>query len=844
MKKTKIVAAIMAMAAGGGFAAPAAAQDQAANGAPADAAPPAAPEAPAPTPAMTVQTPAAPAPTGDNEQSATGLETVVVTARRTAENGQTVPVAVSAFSAADLQREQITTGQDLQGRVPSLSIGSNSQLRNTETPTIRGQGGTYGASPGVVVYMAEVPVPEDAVTNGQGGPGKFFDLANLQILKGSQGTLFGRNTTGGALLVEPHKPDARYEFALHDTGTNYSGETVESVLNLPLVGDSLLMRLGAQYVTRGGFTHDVVTGEDYDNKRYWTARLGLTWRPADGIENYLLAYYTYSKDNGSGYVIEGVNQDGINYGLLALISKQVPGNPFNTLPYSVALPIANLAGLGCAYINLEAPSTKCGQDIVAAQQARGIRNVSQSGPPDDNIVTGAVTDQFRWEINDQLALRDIASYSALKHQFRWDLSGSRANFDTENNPNANNSADGGQFTEELQAQGSVFDERLKYTIGGYYQYDHPLGEQQEDPIALFMTLAPEIYGLTQRSYAPYAQGSYDLGGLLDALDGFKITVGVRDTHDHIEGFSNAGTGYHTGNFSKSVLTYTAGLDKQIDATLLYGKISRGYKAGGFEPVAVNPADYTFKPEYVENYEVGEKSDFRVGGLPARLNASLYYTSYTDMQRAAEDSLSKELDLFGFGAAIITAGKAEIAGAELEGTLEPLPGFTTALNYSLTYGKYDQFTLVNNATNPLYDCTDQYILSGGTAQLQCVPFQATPKHQGSFTARYVLPGEVAGGRIDGSVTYAFTDRQYASSYQRPEAEPGAWLGSFGLLNANLDWSWLINDKNAVDLRFFGTNLTDRTYRISNSNVWNTIYFRSSLYGEPRIFGIQLGFGWGE
>jgi iron complex outermembrane receptor protein len=815
MRKRGIVLAITAMAAGGGFGAPAAAQDSAPAGAPPGQA------------------------QGGGQPSSGGIETVVVTARRTAEDSQTVPVAVSAFNADDLQREQINTAQDLQGRVPSMTIGSNSQLRNTETPTIRGQGGTYGASPGVVVYFAEVPMAQDAVTNTQGGPGKFFDLANVQILKGSQGTLFGRNTTGGAMLIEPHKPENQFGFALRDSGSSLSGQTVESILNVPIVSGTLLLRAGFQFVSRGGFTHDVVTGEDYDNKHYWTGRIGLTWRPTDTIENYLLGYYTLSKDNGSGYVIEGINRDGLNYGLLAEVLPTL-----NSIPYPTAQALANTANVGCIYLNLLGPSTNCGQDIVDAQKARGPRHVALSGPPDDHIKTGGATDQFRWELSDNLTLRNIASYSFFVHQFRWDLSGSSANFDTEVNPDDANSGDVGLFTEELQLQGSAFGSRLKYVAGAFYSMQKPQGTQQEDPIALFMSIPAEVYGVTSRSYAPYAQGTYDLGDIWELLDGYRLTLGVRDTFDHITGFSNAGNGPHTGDFRKAVLTYTAGLDKQLGATLLYGKYSRGYKAGGFQPIAVNPVDYTFKPEFVRNYEIGQKSDFNIGKMPARWNTAVYYTNYSDMQRAAEDSLPNASSLSaGFGAAIYTAGKAEVAGVESDFTVQPFSGMTATLNYALTYGNYKQFTLQNNAINPQLDCSNTYVEHGSSADLSCVPFQYTPRNQASMSLRYQMPQDVAGGKLQGSMTYAWIDKQYASSYQRPEAEPGAWLSPYGLLNANLTWETMIGDKSAFDIQLFGTNLTDKTYRISNSNVWNSIYFRSSLYGEPRIFGLQLGFGWG-
>jgi iron complex outermembrane receptor protein len=130
--------------------------------------------------------------------------------------------------------------------------------------------------------------------------------------------------------------------------------------------------------------------------------------------------------------------------------------------------------------------------------------------------------------------------------------------------------------------------------------------------------------------------------------------------------------------------------------------------------------------------------------------------------------------------------------------------------------------------------------------QCTPFQYTPKTQSSFTTRYQVPVDVAGGKLQASVTYSWTDKQYSSSYAIPQTEPGAWLGGFGLLNADLSLAWLFgeDDKTAAELNLFGTNLTNRIYRISDSDEWNFLAFRSSIYGEPRIVGLKLSIGWGE
>ena len=135
---------------------------------------------------------------------------IVVTARRRSESAQKVPIALTALSAESLQERHITTGQDLQGQVPSLSVGSFGQGRSVESFARRGQGTSFGASPAVVQYLAEVPQVAGTAASLQGLPGLFLDVGSIQVLRGPQGTLFGRNTTGGAILLEPIKPTDKF----------------------------------------------------------------------------------------------------------------------------------------------------------------------------------------------------------------------------------------------------------------------------------------------------------------------------------------------------------------------------------------------------------------------------------------------------------------------------------------------------------------------------------------------------------------------------------------------------------------------------------------------------------
>lgn len=785
-------------------------------------------------------------PESAQEDSKRAIDEVIVTARRTAESQQDVPVSITAFSADSLAREQINGAQDLQGRVPSMTIGSNSLGRNTETPTVRGQGASFGSSPGVVIYFAEVPVPSDYPGNGQGGPGKFFDVSNLQVLKGSQGTLFGRNTTGGALLIEPHKPEDTFSSSLSAEGSSYSGQSYEAIINVPLVDDTLLMRAAGKYVKRDGFTEDVGTGRDIDDKNFWTARLGITWRPTDRVENYVLGQFTYSSDHGTSTVIEGFNKVGLNYGLPATIAG-IAGVPTDLVsqvllglgvsPEALTDPL----NIGCAFFNLTTPSTNCGDDIVAAQQARGIRKIETSLAPFDRVKTGSVIDQFRYDITDEATIRNIASYATFTHAFGIDADGSIARFQDLDTPAGHDAYSVSQITEELQLQGSLMDARLKYVVGGYYQHVRPNEDDTGQQIAAFnfpaFLIPPAYLSLKQTSYAPYAQGTYDMSSIADWLDGLSFTAGVRYTTDETTGESSAGGTDHSATLKSTALTYTGGLDYKFGANLLYGKISRGYKAGGFAAAAVDPADYTYTPEYVTNYEIGQKSDFEIAGVPARVNSALYYTDYTDLQRGGIDKNGSSI-----GSAIFTVGSAAIYGFELEATVEPLDGFRLSANYAYAHGSYNEFNLPVQGANPQLDCTGQKVPEGGVAKLDCAPFANTPRNQASVSASYEIPIDVSLGLVDASVTYAWTGTQYSSGYSLPDSEPGAYLEDHGLLNASLSWSKILGS--SLDFQLFGTNLTDEDYRIANSNVWNLIYFRASTYGEPRILGAKLTYRWGD
>ena len=778
------------------------------------------------------------APTLAQEQKAVlALEEVVVTARRTEEFVQDVPIAISALSAEDLQREQIATVQDLQGRIPSMTIGTNSQMRNTETPTIRGQGATFGASPGVIVYWGEVALPGDISTNMQGGPGKFFDLANVQILKGAQGTLFGRNTTGGALLLEPNRPTNNFTARVQADVSNYNGRGYEAVVNTPLIDDTLLLRVGGQYQDRDGFTKDIANGRDYDNKHYWTSRLGLTWTPTDKIENTILAYYTDSDDNGTGMVWEGYN----------------PASP-------------SLTGAICAILEpgpacrTATPTTATLDSVTSEQRARDPRHVQLSSNPTDQVKTKGFIDHFSFDLTDTMTLRNILSYSTFKRLYRWDLDGSRLAINDNDTPDGEHQTDLDGFSEEIQLHGYALEDALEYVAGAYYESSDAKGHA-ENTNSLYVKAIRDVESFKRETYAPFAQATYDLGTLTDSLSGLSLTAGVRYTTDSTKGkgrltytraqpipsLSSLGLQVPPtpapidADVKDEALTYTVGLDYKFDSHMVYGKVSRGYKGGGITFTAVNPDKTFYDPEFVTNYELGFKTDVRIGDIPARLNTAVYYTDYDDLQKAGSDVSPANAP----GSTTLNVGKAVIQGVEIDGSIQPITGLTLSANYSYTDAEYKEFDFTIPAGTrrgpALIDCAGTSIGSaGGTADLSCIPMQGVAEHQGSVSVRYLLPLDATVGDIETSITYSSSSRKYASQTSRPENEPGAWLPSYGLLSASISWRNIFETK--FDAQIYGTNLTDEEYRISDSSTYDALGFHSGIYSEPRIVGVKVGYHW--
>jgi len=805
------------------------------------------------------------------------IQDIIVTANRREERNQDVPIAITAFSPERLEQQGIAKEQDLQASVPSLVVGPNGQgSRESQSFTIRGQGATFQASPGVVVYLGEVPLPAPLTLSQQGGPGNFVDLENLQVLSGPQGTLFGRNTTGGAVLLVPRKPTNDLSGWIQGKIGNYDTREVEGALNVPLVDDKLLVRVVGAYHDRDGYTRDVQWNKDRDDTHWYSGRIGILARPTERLENYLMFYGSRSSTNGSGLIHKGFNIPTLQ---LFGLCTDAPGAP------------AGPTGL--------APSCDVYRAATAQADALGPRATAYSVDVFQKTRTWGAINNTSYELTDELTLRNIASYQRFKSSYRYDGDATvlqQHDVDPGVLPGPGEALQPGtgvpitylnssiakelprdyleNITEELQLQGKMLDSKLTFTVGGFYYDQKPAGQQGSSAVlycpASFTGLCPsstQRSGVRQKSKALYAQGTLDLGAATPALDGVRLTAGYRHTWDKITGFAlqfqpdpavpgnvkcgataesvpaaNAATAcYFAATLKSNAPTWLIGLDyKVLPDVLLYAKVSRGYKSGGFNPYAVFVNTRTFDPEKVISYEAGFKSDFRVADIPARLNAAYYYLDYSNIQRATGDFNSAS----GAGGARTLSAQARIQGIELEASVRPVRGLEIGGNFSYTDAKYKKYNFVVNSPFGQQDCTG-FVPQAGIANMKCLPFQYVAPYIWSIHGSVDLPIPDDLGSLSFFVNYSHTSSQFTEATQLEAVQPGSRLEPFGTLSMSLDWKNIV--QSGVDAGLYVTNATKKLYRISNTDVFQAaggLLYQSTLYGEPRMYGLKIRYNFGK
>jgi iron complex outermembrane recepter protein len=717
------------------------------------------------------------------------LREVVVTARRRKENLQTVPIAVTVLNQRQLNQNNISSVEDLQYYVPSLS--ETGQRRDALAVSIRGQGSSgYSSLPGVLIYVDEVPTPVDNLGQTFTGPGNLFDLESVQVLKGPQGTLFGRNAIGGAILVESKRPTNDFGGSVQLGYGNYDDREAEATLNAPIVSDTLLVRLAVKGQWRDGFTHLLAdpahpNGVDLDNVDYNAVRGTVTFRPSDAFQNDLIFERLQSDTNGTSVLLDNLDEAGA---LATLYPAIVP--------------------------------------IYHEQQALGVRT---QVPLDSNIFSRlnsqSITDILRQNLTDTITLRNIVGYRRLAYGYGIDYDGSTM-------PVLDFGSDIGflteQFSEEAQLQGKSLHDRLDWVAGGFYENDPPEGWGGNDPQTELGTTSINQQQTGDSSRALYAQGTYDLASL---VTGLKVTGGFRYTWDErslqnrmldangvCEGADiMPDTSCITSNSGRwHAPSWTFSLDYQVTPTaLVYFATRRGYRSGGFNAGVTDPALSNFAPETVTDQEIGTKIDFSLFGFPTRIDTDVYHQGYDNIQVNQFVFVAGNLDHITQNAAT-----ARLWGAEFEQWTNFGAHLQLGLNFDWVNLRYTSFA-------PGVD----------PAPLIGQETYNRPPYKYGVNARYTIESNDALGTIAVWGSYTWQDKSGDA------ADVGGMIPAFGLLTLGGAWDGL--GGTPFDLSLFMTNALNKTYIVQAQSLYSFgLNAALATYGEPRMYGVRVRYHFGK
>lgn len=705
----------------------------------------------------------------DAQQAMAIADEIIVTAQRRSESLARVPLAISAVGENLLQSGSIDNALALQAVVPGLvvnNIGSSSSI------FLRGVGSRAalaGLEPSIATYQ-----DDRYIAGAQGNLFELMDVERVEVVKGPQGVLFGRNATAGAIRVITKEVESDFGGYVQASYGNYDAYQVRGAINLPL-GENAGLRVSAMTHQHDGYEKNLVTtGRSRMNDRSVSAiRAKLKLEPSDTVTLRL--------------TLDGSRQDDSS-GLATVILP----------PYDLSTLTANGATTGVR-------QGEFASSITTKQRQRTFGT------------------QFRADID--LGFADFASittYGDNKAAYPMDYDGTNVVALDINKLRARNET----FTQEVQlvSQGGG---ALDWLAGAIYYDNKAYLETVLDTSAGRLTPTSQQTAWT-KSYAGFGQLTWHLN------DQIALIAGGRYTHDRVRVFVEQSPGAintipaaslpfkDAATFEK--FTPKAAIQWNIDSErMLYASYSRGFKSGGFAAPPTPPA-VVVQPEILDNYEIGFKGSF---GRMLSFALSGFYYDYKDLQVSATITNNNVITQL-----TTNAANATIKGVELEATLRPLSNFsiTTALSY--LDGEYDDY---GSAVGAFYNA-DTATPGSGLGMATGVPINASgmdvlrmPKFSGFVSGNYQIP--VGSGMIETSATYSFKSK-YDYEFVLTENTRNLRQPGFGILSGEIGYA---ADGGRWKISVYGVNILDKTYfNLRQSGSTGVI----AVYGEPRTYGIRL------
>ena len=756
---------------------------------------------------------------GQSATSSSGVEEIVVTAQKRAERLDDVPISISAASGDQLKQQNITTTADLGKIVPGFTFLQG----NYGLPVffIRGVGfsdTTLGVSPAVTVYVDQVPLPFSPMARGA-----TLDLERVEVLKGPQGTLFGQNSTGGAINYIAAKPTKRLTAGLDAVYGRFGEFDVEGFVSGPLT-DTLAARVAVRQETRGNWQRDYVNGAKLGEKSFLNARGALEWTP-DPTVRFALTVSAWR------------DRSDVQQPQFQLFRPQLFNDPGNlVLPFPIeTFPRAPD----------DARAASFDQDYNFQRR--------------DNFVNVALRSEV--DLSDKTTLTNIASYSRFKTFIPIDLDSTL--YPLERSVTAG-SID--SISEELRLAGNWGP--LRWLVGGNYQHDKvdetlrvnpqrstnahvgpfayndfiATNDQRISTKSAFVSLEYELAPqLTLQGSARYTdqdrsfKGCTRDGGAGDLAAGLSfLSTIVSGTLQSIPAgscvtlSSQTGTALPivTGSLDESNVAWRGSVNYKITPTaLLYANVTKGYKSGSFPtlPAAFSASYQPVKQESLLAYEVGSKVD--LFQHRAQVNAAAFYYDYRDKQLVG----TRAVPPFGILPALVSIPKSRIWGAEVGLRAQPFNGLT--LDGGLTYLNTKIQSDPETPTGPF----------GGVGSFVGSRFPFTPRWQGTIRANYKRPVTTrldgfAGATVSarsGVISTLYTNDPSVASLER-------LLNIRGYTTVDVRLGVETNN-GAIRAELFGDNIFNRYYQTNINRIADFVYRFS---GMPVTYGVRVSYRFGE
>ncbi len=759
------------------------------------------------------------------------LTEITVTAERRKEKLSKVPVAVVAFNADTLVSRGIVSEQNMEMLVPGLQV-KNGQNSNQVSFSMRGQtlDPFSGTSPAVQVYLNEAPYnPDNTATD-------FFDLQSVQVLKGPQGTLFGLNATGGAVLYSTQMPGDEFDGYVIARAESRDYNQIQGAVDLPLKDHKLAVRLAFDSTRGNGYVTNVNTGNTLGDKDDHSGRATILFTPIDTVKNVTIFQYgEFKGTEGAG------NLDDYNS------VPTVPGDPatqfnsdgthhlFNTtgVPWTDTLAAIYGGNSGPA-----APGFFPGGVEGYAQwsHANPYKVWLQYDLPHD-ATNFFVSDSTQAEIGDNLEVKNIFSYMNTFSRTPGNLAGGPFGALWLFNLSGINATGvpGGQtfhsntVTDELQLQGATADSLLHYTTGLIYSHE---GRYEIIPIdigsdlGLPQPIADISYAYRNResSKAIYAQFNYKVTEALTATLGGRYTwvdFGIKQAPGNVFGVDPSSPAA-SQSATESAPAWTAALQYQLGPSNMIYFTQRGsFRAGNFngtvapftDPLTGRPAD-EFQAEKVHDFEVGYKFNGHIVDVPTQLDVALYDLIGKNAQHALYAVVGGNPAGF-----TVNVPESTTKGVEVDGKVGVTSWLYLGVNFAYTDAEY----------------TDNIVPIPFVGNEDVDSYPDSPKVSGSGSADIIFPVADRWGAMDLRTDFYHQSQMFFSS-TNGTATPGTSLNGYSTIGMRLSWSDVLQTKASAAL--YVRNLTDKVYHIAGYALGASSGLNTWYPGEPRTIGGEI------